>query len=231
SPNFPTTAHGRDATMVGPSDAFATYLDPTGAALVYSTFLGGSGQDGGAAITLFGADAIILGNTYSSDFPVTLGAYDRTYNGDTDLFITRISLADTDGDGILDGADNCPASPNANQLDSDGDGLGNACDVDQDNDGVANGTDNCPLVANGTQADGDGDGIGDACDSNLTDGPTGDVDGDGVRNNVDNCRTVANANQLDTDSDGIGNACDADQDNDGVANATDNCPLVANAGQ
>ena len=72
---------------------------------------------------------------------------------------------DTDGDGIDDSVDNCPLVPNPDQKDTDGDGLGDACDPDMDNDGVLNAKDNCPLVYNPDQADSDGDGIGDACDS------------------------------------------------------------------
>jgi hypothetical protein len=71
---------------------------------------------------------------------------------------------DTDGDGVADGADNCPATSNPTQADGDGDGLGDACDPDDDGDGVADGADNCPATSNPTQADGDGDGQGDACD-------------------------------------------------------------------
>jgi photosystem II stability/assembly factor-like uncharacterized protein len=86
---------------------------------------------------------------------------------------------DDDNDGILDVDDNCPLVGNANQLDTDGDGLGDVCDPDDDNDGILDLEDNCPLVANADQADGDGDGIGDVCDD--------DTDNDGVPNANDLC--------------------------------------------
>lgn len=81
---------------------------------------------------------------------------------------------DRDGDGVADGVDNCPLVANANQLNTDGDSMGDLCDSDIDNDGVLNGVDNCPANANVTQADIDGDGIGDACDAteNIACGPT-----------------------------------------------------------
>jgi hypothetical protein len=40
---------------------------------------------------------------------------------------------DTDGDGVLDGKDNCPLHKNADQKDSDGDGIGDACDPFENN--------------------------------------------------------------------------------------------------
>jgi hypothetical protein len=81
---------------------------------------------------------------------------------------------DSDGDGIANNMDNCPAVSNSDQADDDGDGVGNACDncpavanpdqADWDGDGVGNACDNCPRHANPLQEDINGDGIGDACD-------------------------------------------------------------------
>jgi hypothetical protein len=72
---------------------------------------------------------------------------------------------DTDNDGIEDAIDNCPSTSNPDQLDTDGDSIGDACDSDDDNDGILDGPDNCDLTFNPNQADFDLDGIGDVCDS------------------------------------------------------------------
>ncbi|HEU4759982.1 MAG TPA: thrombospondin type 3 repeat-containing protein, partial [Dehalococcoidia bacterium] len=130
---------------------------------------------------------------------------------------------DFDGDGVVDATDNCPDNANPAQTNTDGDGLGDACDPDDDNDGVPDATDNCPLTANPGQGDQDGDGVGDACDP--------DVDGDGVANGADNCPIAPNPGQADQDGDGVGDACDPDVDGDGVANGADNCPTAPNPGQ
>jgi hypothetical protein len=79
-----------------------------------------------------------------------------------------LDACDGDGDGVLDQADNCPATYNPEQVDLDGDGMGDVCDLDLDGDEVANGMDNCPYVANPTQANQDGDFLGDACDPDCT---------------------------------------------------------------
>jgi hypothetical protein len=75
---------------------------------------------------------------------------------------------DSDDDGIADQIDNCPLVANPDQVDSDNDGKGDACDdfLDSDSDGIADQTDNCPLVANPDQVDSDNDGKGDVCDNN-----------------------------------------------------------------
>jgi hypothetical protein len=81
---------------------------------------------------------------------------------------------DLDGDGVVDLMDDCPNVPNADQTDTDGDKLGDACDPDDDGDGKFDEDDNCPLAANPDQKDADGDGVGDACEA-ADAGPAGDA--------------------------------------------------------
>ncbi|MBK6661057.1 MAG: thrombospondin type 3 repeat-containing protein [Proteobacteria bacterium] len=73
------------------------------------------------------------------------------------------AYVDPDKDGRYGVADNCPKVRNANQLDADRDGAGDACDLDLDDDGVRNGADNCPRLWNADQQDQNNDGKGDAC--------------------------------------------------------------------
>ena len=68
-----------------------TKLDASGAALGYSTYLGGTGTDCGNGIALDTAgSAYLTGNTYSADFPTTPGAFDTTYNDASDVFVTKL---------------------------------------------------------------------------------------------------------------------------------------------
>src|SRR5690625_3262864 len=132
-------------------------------------------------------------------------------------------IYDRDGDGIVDEKDNCPDTPNPDQADLDGDGIGDACDDDIDGDGIPNHQDNSPRVHNPEQNDTDGDGVGDAC--------TDDRDGDGIPDAKDNCPDIPNPDQADLDGDGVGDACDNDMDGDGIPNHKDNCPRVPNPDQ
>ena len=109
------------------------------------------------------------------------------------------AVSDTDNDGILDDVDNCVNTPNPDQADIDGNGIGDVCQ-DTDGDGVLDINDNCPTEANTDQADVDGNGIGDACQ---------DTDSDGVLDINDNCPLTANTNQEDANNDGIGDICES----------------------
>jgi hypothetical protein len=73
---------------------------------------------------------------------------------------------DSDGDGVPDSRDNCPAAANAIQADTDRDGVGDACNDadDADQDEWSDALDNCANASNPAQEDDDGDGQGDACD-------------------------------------------------------------------
>jgi uncharacterized protein (TIGR03437 family) len=66
-------------------DAFVAKLNPSGTALLYATYLGGSGDDFASSIAIDAAgNAYVAGNTQSSNFPTTLGAPQRTYKGFSD---------------------------------------------------------------------------------------------------------------------------------------------------
>jgi hypothetical protein len=155
---------------------------------------------------------------------------------------------DTDGDLVADCVDNCPVDSNPDQLDADGDNIGDACDpCDNTTDGDAcDDGDPCTagetltncVCGGGVSSDSDGDGVCDALDVCPGGDDNVDTDSDGVADFCDNCPGTANASQDDTDGDGLGDACDAcpndpdnDIDGDGVCGDVDNCPTTFNPGQ
>src|SRR5207247_2652655 len=88
----PTTAGAFQPTATG-SHAFVTKLNSIGAA-VYSTYLGGSGSEGGSAIAVdAGGNAYVTGATGSSDFPTTAGAFQATIGGSRNAFVTKLDPA------------------------------------------------------------------------------------------------------------------------------------------
>jgi len=88
--NFPTTFAPFDASMNGAFDAFVTKVNPTGQSLVFSTYLGGADSDFAFDVAVDGANYIyVTGGTYSTNFPVTPGAFDTTHNGVVDGFVTK----------------------------------------------------------------------------------------------------------------------------------------------
>ncbi|MGI8529527.1 MAG: SBBP repeat-containing protein [Geodermatophilaceae bacterium] len=126
SPDFPTTGRAYDRTCgtdgacnpdgLGPhADAFVTKLNASGSALVYSTFLGGSGYDNGNPNRFFGdgagdiavdgaGNAYLTGSTQSANFPVTANAFQPSNGGGIctpgtplcqDAFVTTLNAAGT----------------------------------------------------------------------------------------------------------------------------------------
>jgi hypothetical protein len=100
STNFPTTSGAAQTNYGGGGDLFVTKLNPAGSALVFSTYLGGSGQDG-ASSAVTGSPAGIavdaLGSAYvasvstSSNFPTTAGAFRTSLSGTQDAVVVKLN--------------------------------------------------------------------------------------------------------------------------------------------
>ncbi|MCC7431050.1 SBBP repeat-containing protein [bacterium] len=93
STDFPTTGGAYDTSYNGVNcDVFVSKLNPTGSALVYSTFLGGISYDYNSTIKIDEDENVVLaGQTDSSDFPTTVTAYDTSHNGYFDAFVTKLN--------------------------------------------------------------------------------------------------------------------------------------------
>lgn len=96
SSNFPVSLVALQPQRAGVTDAFVAKLSPSGV-LVYSTFLGGSGEDVGNAIAVDASgNAYVAGTTNSVNFPVfpvnvpVLGAFQTTLRGGTDGFVAKL---------------------------------------------------------------------------------------------------------------------------------------------
>jgi hypothetical protein len=92
SMDFPTTNALRKTYGGGFTDAFVARISASGTALVYSTYLGGSGEDTGLGVAVDHlGNAYVAGATSSGDFPMAK-AFQPTYGGgDEDAFISKIS--------------------------------------------------------------------------------------------------------------------------------------------
>jgi hypothetical protein len=82
-----------DYDLDGPSDIFVAYVRPTGFDLSYSTYLGGAKGDMAYDVSVDpDGNAYITGETDSTDFPVTAGSFNTSYNGgDRDAFVVKLS--------------------------------------------------------------------------------------------------------------------------------------------
>jgi hypothetical protein len=90
---FDTSFNGN---RFNPADAFVTKLNPAGSGLAYSTYLGGStgffGEEGTGIAVDSARLAYVTGRTDSTDFPTTAGAFDTSWNGGFDAFVTKFTF-------------------------------------------------------------------------------------------------------------------------------------------
>jgi len=216
STDFPILNPYQNSHQGGWRDVFVTKFSNTGENLVYSTYLGGSEDDLGTAISIDASElAYVTSWTSSIDFPI-VNPYQGNLNGGRDIVISKF-CEDGDNDGYCNDSDNCPGVFNPNQEDFDSDGIGDVCDDCTDTDGDHYGNpgfsyntcpdDNCPFIDNHTQDDSDNDNVGDACDDCPGYDDNVDYDGDLHPDGCDNCVFNYNPDQEDSNGDDIGDSC------------------------
>jgi len=98
STNFPITSASYQPTYAGDGDVFVTEFNPAGNAVLFSTYLGGSGIDIPAQILLAAGDIFLVGSTTSNNFPTTSGVFQQTYGGIQDAFLTEMK---PDGSALI----------------------------------------------------------------------------------------------------------------------------------
>lgn len=93
SDDYPVTANALYKQWAGDNDAIYAKIAKDGSALLFSTYLGGTQMEQGAAIALRGATGVVIcGYTYSPSFPTKTGSYDTSHNGGIDAFVISVSL-------------------------------------------------------------------------------------------------------------------------------------------
>ncbi len=102
SPDFPMAGNSYQPTNAGGGDTFVAQLDPVAGALLYSTYLGGSGIDLAQRVRLDPQGRVVVtGFTQSIDFPILPGAIQSTYGGAGDAFVYILNPNATGNSGQL----------------------------------------------------------------------------------------------------------------------------------
>jgi beta-propeller repeat-containing protein len=219
SAGFPT-ADALQATLKGSRDAFVTKLNSTGSAAVFSTYLGGTGDDQGLAIAVDASGNAYVTGGAAGAFPTTPGAYDTTFNGARDGFVAKIGAGvvatcatDSDcDDGNLCTIDRCVT---AGSLRSCSHSAGNpgavcrpsagACDVAEACTGT---TDRCPADVKSTAVCRP---AADVCDvAETCDGLHDECPADTFKPVATVCRASAGACDLPETCTGAGPSCPPD---------------------
>jgi gliding motility-associated-like protein len=90
---YPVTIGAYHTTFTGGNvDMVVSKLNPSGSAYIYSTYIGGTGDEfPQSLITDYSGNLYIYGSTGSPDYPVTAGCYDNSYNGNYDIILTKLN--------------------------------------------------------------------------------------------------------------------------------------------
>jgi hypothetical protein len=95
--NFNTTSGAYQQWSIGSEDTFVLRLNPSGSALDFSTYIGGSNNDWGNSLDIDGSGNIyVTGTTWSVNFPVTLGAFQNTRMADFNAFVFKLNPTASD---------------------------------------------------------------------------------------------------------------------------------------
>jgi hypothetical protein len=111
-------------------DMTAALLDKNSGSPIWESRLDRQTHDGAFAADVNAAGDVVLGGCTNSD----AGKKCAGYGGQT--FAVVKLFGDADGDAVTNDLDNCLAGENSEQIDSDHDGYGNACDADYNDDGM-----------------------------------------------------------------------------------------------
>jgi len=91
---FPVTAGAFQSRLAGGDDIFVTKINPEGTVALYSTYLGGSGDETFSGIAVDGGgNAHVTGKTRSPDFPVTSDAFKKTLRGGSAIFVAKLNAS------------------------------------------------------------------------------------------------------------------------------------------
>jgi len=90
--NYPTTTGTYNNSSSGTHDIFISKFNNDFSVLLASSYIGGSNTDASTDIAIDNnGNVVITGSTYSSNYPVTSGAFDNSYSGMTDAFVSKLS--------------------------------------------------------------------------------------------------------------------------------------------
>ncbi|MGB1589339.1 MAG: thrombospondin type 3 repeat-containing protein [Candidatus Poseidoniaceae archaeon] len=202
-------------------DGDSLFISSNGNGSIWALELSANGKSGNVEA--------IVETQASSIMGLEIGPDSKLYyvDGQSNEVVRLDPYPDTDKDHIRNSEDNCPNISNENQLDYDGDGIGDVCDNDGDNDGVTEDIDNCEFGNIGWTSSSATDHDGDGCNDETEDL---DDDNDGIDDYMDDCIKsplgYTSNPETDYDRDGcIDENEDLDDDSDLIFDIDDRCPF------